>query len=92
MKCKCCGREFETNEYYKVNGSRVIGIYECPHCQAVQGECYAGESYGIVKPQWHQGDSQPEDERYYDIVAIGSKIERRHGWFNTKSRMITQVG
>jgi len=73
--------------------AKIRGIYVCRRCKAVHGTCYKGESYEIVLPYWHEGESNHEDERYYDLETLGSQgIERSHGWFNVKTRRITQVG
>jgi len=71
---------------------KVHGVYTCDRCGAVHGTCYKGESYEIVLPYWHEGESKPEDERYYDLETLGTTIERRHGWFNINTKRITQTG
>ena len=71
----------------------VFGIKRCLKCDAIYGQCYLGDSYSLVLPYWHEGPSRPEEERYFDFETLGSKgVERRHGWFNTTTRRITQTG
>jgi len=71
-------------------------VYTCAGCGAIfhrSGTLYLGDSYTYVLPVWHQGESSPEEECYYDFTTLGSKgIERRHGWFNVRTKKITQTG
>ncbi len=96
ITCNCCGKPISSkaiNTPYKVDGSRIMGVYACNHCGAVQGTCYKGESYMIVKPQWHQGPEDPSNTCYFDLTVLeGAGSERRHGWFDKTTRGITQVG
>ena len=95
-KCLACGKSIKLSEvnksYNKVTAYKgVIGVYQCPHCEAVMGQCYKGESYNIVKPYFAK--EQPAKEIYYDLEVLGSNgIERRHGWFDPATGGITQVG
>lgn len=87
MKCPAC-----SSVKHEKHGE-VSGVYVCRSCGAVHGQCYLGESYGLVQPYWHEGPSSPEQERYYDFETVGSKgLDRRHGWFNVESKRITQTG
>ena len=95
-KCDCCGKRITIkamNTPYMVDGRRIIGVYQCQHCHAVLGQCYKGESYTVVKPWLSAEDVPMERWRYYDLMVLGGNgIERRHGWFDVDSRLITQVG
>lgn len=72
---------------------RIIGIFECPHCGAIQGQCYKGDSYSIVKPFMAKEVAAGTREVYYDLDVLGSDgITRRHGWFDPATGYITQVG
>lgn len=94
MKCNCCGeviadkqQDVPVNNRY---GQRVIGIVRCNHCDAIQGQCYKGEFYGIINMYW---DTDPAPEtRYFDITTVGSTVERIHGWYNINTGNITQIG
>lgn len=92
MDCRCCCKRIPQkalNTHYL----GIVGVYECPHCGAVQGECYRGDSYRIVKPQWAPADTPIENSRYFDLTVLGSDgITRQHGWFDVTTRLITQVG
>ena len=69
------------------------GVHTCLTCEALFGSLWLGDSYSLVGPSFHKGESRPEDERYFDLECIGSSgVTRRHGWFNIHSRAITQVG
>ena len=73
--------------------SDVLGVHTCRHCGAVYGECYRGESYRFVLPSLSDGQTPAEDWRYYDFRVIGSDgVERRHGWFDPATKLITQIG
>lgn len=85
--CPACGKK---NNQIEIQSCRV---YECGKCHAIYGTLSKGDSYTYVRPFWHDGESKPDDERYYNFVCLGSEgISRRHGWFNTISKRIVQVG
>lgn len=94
MECACCGEQIADSQHdVPVNnryGNRVIGIVRCNHCGAITGQCYRGEFYGIIDMHW---DTDPEPEtNYFDIVTIGNRVERIHGWYNVKTGKVTQIG
>ena len=95
-KCTGCNKHItlkvKNTAYSRATAYKnVIGVFECPHCGAVQGECYKGESYGIVKAFFSK--EPVAREVYYDLTVLGSDgIERRHGWFDPATGYITQVG
>lgn len=69
-------------------------IYDCKSCGGVFGDCYLGDSYGIVLPRF-SADGQVADARakYFDLTCLGSEgVTRRHGWFDPITKLITQVG
>lgn len=81
------------NKPYMVGSTKIIGVYECPKCKAVLGDCYKGESYMIVKPWFSANEAPLENWRYYDLTVLGGNgIERRHGWFDVTTRTVMQVG
>jgi ribosomal protein L37AE/L43A len=68
-------------------------VFTCKTCKAIYGDCYLGESYGIVKPWFASAEVAPEKTRYFDFMTLGSKgIERRHGWYDPATGLITQTG
>lgn len=68
-------------------------IYTCAKCDAIFGTCYLGESYGMVLPFMVTVDPPVEQTRYFDFTCLGSKgLTRRHGWYDTASKLIVQVG
>ena len=74
-----------------IDGS--ITIRTCPKCGAIFGQCYLGESYEIVLPYMHPDPPPPEECRYFDFLTIGSRgIDRRHGWYDPRTKLITQIG
>lgn len=67
----------------------------CLACGAIFGQLYLGDSYGVVRPQFHpDANSVPDDrQRYFDFVTLGSQgVDRRHGWYDTLTGYIIQVG
>jgi len=80
------------------NGKRrkatnVPGVFECRRCGALYGQCYRGDSYALVFPIMVPKPIPPERCRYFDLTVLGSDgVTRRHGWFDTETRRIVQVG
>lgn len=92
MECPCCDKEL-TVKAINAKYLGIIGVRECSHCGAVFGQCYKGDSYRVVLPQWHAGETTPEDLFYYDLSVVGSAgLERRHGWAHKTTRRIVQTG
>jgi hypothetical protein len=74
---------------YQVSGQ----IYRCGKCDAIHGTCYLGESYTHVLPYWVTSEPPAEQTRYFDFTCLGSAgITRRHGWYDTATKRIVQVG
>lgn len=70
-----------------------IGVYVCASCGCVHGNTYLGDSYSIVKPAFETLPDSMVEAKPFDLMCLGSKgIERRHGFFNPATRLITQVG
>ena len=88
MGCPGCGGEGTQEK------GLPAGIYRCASCGGLFGQCYLGESYGLVRP-FMTSESVPEDRLcYFDFTTLGAgfKIERRHGWFDTATRLVVQAG
>ena len=89
-KCRCCCKRVTI----KARGAHYLGIggvFECPHCGAVQGTCYKGDSYRVVRSRWHEGPS--ERTVYFDLTTLGSAgVVRVHGWMDADTRCMVQVG
>lgn len=68
--------------------------YTCRRCAGlISTSIYLGDSYTLVLPRWETADVAPEQTRYFDLLCLGSAgPERRHGWYNPATRLITQVG
>jgi hypothetical protein len=95
--CRCCGKQIFSKEMeipvIGKSGKKHLGVYKCPSCEAIQGECYLGESYDLVLPQFDREPEDLENQRYYDLKCLGSKgFTRRHGWYNPRTHKITQTG
>ncbi len=75
------------------------GIFECKVCGAIfGGGMYRGDSYQIVKPFFADKATEKTAKaagtiKYFDLMVLGGDgYERRHGWFDTTSGLVTQVG
>jgi len=87
MQCEICnGKRFKETE--------VIGVRECKKCKALTGTCCKGDSYRVVKPWMINSTEEIKGKQaYYDIKTLGSEgIGRRHGWYDTETRLIIQAG
>lgn len=78
-------------------GSSVEGrplVYVCGDCQAIFSDhLYLGQSYELVLPQMTAEEVPAEFQRYFDFTCLSSKgTVRRHGWYDIRTRLITQVG
>jgi hypothetical protein len=70
-------------------------VYECGACSGIFSDhIYLGESYELVKPFVSPEPDVPQERmRYFDFTCLGPKgITRRHGWFDTATKLIVQVG
>jgi hypothetical protein len=96
VNCPSCCKRISIKAYnapYMVKGRQMHSVHECPHCGAVFGSCYKGDSYSIVRPDWAPNDTPMDDCFYYDLDVLGSDgIIRIHGWADKKTRRIVQVG
>lgn len=90
IACPACCVDNETAPHEE---TEIHEVFRCRRCGAIHGTCYLGESYELVRPFWAEHEVGPELIRYYDLTCLGSKgIERRHGWYDPKTRRIVQVG
>lgn len=86
MECPGCSN--------KRGNKRIEGlVFTCGKCGAIFGQTYLGDSYRYVKPYMTIEAVPIERTRYYDFDCLSSRgIVRRHGWYDTETGMITQVG
>lgn len=62
-------------------------------CEVICGSCYLGDSYTLVVPYMVTVEPPAERMRYYDLECLGSQgITRRHGRYDTETRLIVQAG
>lgn len=77
----------------KLDAGKMVG--RCERCGGLVGECYLGDSYGLVEPRFHPDPNSVPDERhrYFDLTCLGSKgVTRRHGFYDTVTKLVLQVG
>lgn len=68
-------------------------VYVCERCGCLHGRCYLGDSYTLVKPFFTTERVPHERQAPYDLDCLGSQgMTRRHGFYDTQTRLITQVG
>ena len=69
-------------------------VYVCGKCNGVfSNNIYLGDSYSIVSPFMTDADVPEDRVRYFDFTCVGSKgVTRRHGWYDTQTKKIVQVG
>jgi hypothetical protein len=101
-KCPCCCNELSDEDKIKpIPISRipsgpvhVPGVYICPHCEALLGECTLTQSYFLVNPYLAGFEVPKERIRYFDLMvtATNGRLERRHGWYDTMSLYTVQTG
>jgi hypothetical protein len=90
VTCPVC-----SSEKARHDPKHPVQVYICNGCGCVHGTCYLGESYSVVRNQFHpQAATFPvENERHYDLTCLGSEgISRRHGKFDPATRFILQTG
>ncbi len=81
----CSSRSREATEH--------VRIFRCGRCGGIYGDCYLGDSYGIVSPYMTWEDVPPEQTRYFDFTCVGSRgVTRRHGWYDPETRLVVQAG
>ena len=86
MTCPACSHPHSTP-------TRVTGVEECCRCGALHGQCYTGDSYTLVLPRMTAENVPPERWRYYDLMLVGSDGQsRQHGWFDSETRLVVQIG
>lgn len=88
-RCRCCGGNLANSKPHET----LTGVYYCPHCGGLHGQCYKGDKSKIYLSEWHKGPENPDNQRFFDLAILGSEgIEYVHGWFDKTSRKLTQVG
>jgi len=86
FECPSCGRKRGLKEIDTM-------LWECPKCRCIFGTLSLGESYSYVLP-WMTEEEVPDERiRPYDFRCLGcGEITRRHGWYDTETKLIVQVG
>lgn len=91
MECKNCGKKVSVKNL-NTRYMGISGVFECAKCGAVQGKCYKGDSFRIVKP-FMAANATFDNAFYYDLEVLGSMgIERRHGFADKETRLVIQAG
>lgn len=85
MQCPACnGRRHE---------QLATQVYRCRRCGALHGTVYRGELNQYVIMRLAPQPVPAERERYFDFTVLGSDgVSRVHGWYDTATRLVTQVG
>ena len=84
MKCECCGGS---------TGGQVIKgllVDVCARCGSLNSETLEiRDTYDLVKSEFSKVEVPLEDCKYFDFT---NGTTRRHGWFDPKTGLITQIG
>lgn len=93
--CPCCG--VSQKHAKDTKDDRAGNVVQCGKCSAIftrgDSAIYLGESYAIVLPRFTTDASADAHSIYFDLMVLGSKgLERRHGWFDPRTKLITQTG
>lgn len=71
----------------------TTGLHVCKECECLYGNITLGNSYLYVKPYMTTDPTADERAVPYDMTCLSSRgIERRHGFYDKASGLITQVG
>lgn len=93
--CPCCN---VSQKHAKDTGQDKFGyVVKCSKCSAIftlgDNAIYLGDSYAIVSPHFTNDPTADTRSVYFDLMVLGSKgAQRRHGWFDPTTKLITQVG
>ena len=93
--CPCCG---VSQKHGKDTGHDRAGrVVQCKKCEAIYtlegSSIYLGDSYAIVLPRFTTDTTADTRSIYFDLTVLGSGgVQRRHGWFDPTTKLITQVG
>jgi len=86
--CGCCGGT-------DLSTAHTLGVQVCMACGGLNAQALdMDKSYEVVKSEFSELPDASEHQRYYDFSGTdrNGEIYRRHGWFDTRNRRITQVG
>lgn len=87
VTCGGCGRD------YGHESRPIDGLYHCGGCAGLIGRCTENVLQGIISFAWEQGITRDEDMMYVDVDITDSIGDRRfHGWINSRTRNLVQVG
>ena len=83
-ECPACGGDSYPTTIDGVN------VFRCQSCSGVHGAVKSlAEVSRIVKMEWANGEISIENTRYFDLEWPGSRV---HGWYDTVSGKVTQIG
>jgi hypothetical protein len=86
MKCTACNST-------ELTATKHIQVFKCEACGGLLSTgIYRGDVSDFVNLyEWHTG---VEDARYFDFTILSGDLTvgRVHGWFDRKSKRLTQVG
>lgn len=67
-------------------------VFVCRACGCMYGNCQNGASFTLVKSAWSKRKSRGT-EVPFDLMDTDHGVRyRRHGWYDPKTGLITQVG
>lgn len=91
MFCPACNATRRTQ-------TRTTGVYTCGRCGCLYGQTYKGEASALVLPFMASQAAADAAQaagtvKPFDLTCLGSDgVTRRHGFYDTVTRRVTQVG
>lgn len=78
----------------------ISGLYSCGGCAGLIGRCTENEACLLVHQRWESGPTRDDEMQYVDIDIVTRYADRRkpnsirrfHGWINSRTRNLVQVG
>ena len=92
--CPAC-LQVVASEQRAIRYKGVSGLYVCPHCSAVLGQCYASLLRAVVDlDRWQSVDyGEDGDVSYFDVYEMSAGgVKRIHGWVHNSTRALVQLG
>lgn len=88
--CPCC-----LSESWEPHPAAPLSVKVCQECGAIYGgPILRSQAHELVILQWADREAPPEETRYFDLQLVISdgSTRRVHGWMDTVTRKVVQIG